>query len=255
MIDNLFHLKSQQDQTPLHKFQRFSFLGKLWNGNFLSMSPFPCHFVSQPPPALPIISCLCSPIPPNILCLCFSRNHFVPLPSPIHFMPVTLSPILCFPSTSPQFFRTLRPLPDHLVPPAPFPIYRYPMDKYYQNLLSYPIPVESAIQALNDRGPEESNLVNHGSVWGEHSWINEVLFLFFSFLFFFFLQMVQPLLARLLPRALDRQALVLWNQKRRDQERAKGIVFYLLPVKYEGRYFNHKVFWCCKMKLKILKVQ
>ena len=69
----------------------------------------------------------------------------------------------------------------------------------------------------------------------------------------FFLQMVQPLLARLLPRALERQGLVLWNQKPRGLERAKGIVFYLLPVKYEQRYFNHEVFWCCKMKLKLEK--
>ena len=106
MIDNLFHLKSQQDPTPLHKFQRFSILGKLWNGNFLSMSPFPCHFVSQPPPALPIISCLCFPIPSQTFCA-FAFPAIILFPSPLPF-------ILC-PSPSPQSCVSPPPLPSCFV--------------------------------------------------------------------------------------------------------------------------------------------
>ena len=113
------------------------------------MSPFPCHFVSQPPPELPIISCLVSPSPPK---------HFVPLlfpqsfcspPSPIHFMPVTLFPILCFPSTSPSSFVFFDLSQIILSPFFPSPDIAIPLDKFYQNLLRY--PMDSAVQALNDR--------------------------------------------------------------------------------------------------------
>lgn len=134
------------------------------------MSQFPYYFVPQRPPASPIIPLpfFYSP-PPSTSCFCF-RNHFVPLPSPSYFVPVTLPPIMLFSSSSHQLSRTLGPLPDHLVLPfRPVPPPHIWLSTGQVLLESLELSIGKYHPTLEQQGPEKSNFVKQSSELEVHS--------------------------------------------------------------------------------------